>query len=266
MTLKGKVAVVTGAAGGLGRAYVIRLASLGAAIGAIDLNFAGSDDGYLASSQSLAEEVRSKGTRFASFEGDLGQRKIASKAIEAIVKDLGRIDILVNNAGGAITPVERSLPSSSPDEDSAKLFEANFWSTVHCCQAVAPIMQAQSSGSIINTSSIAAHTVAAGGRLALYGAAKAAVAHYTRTLACELGPKGIRVNCIAPGIIMTPRVKAQSEARGIGVGSDLRGIPLRRFGEAEDCAGVIEFLASDLSRYVTGECISVSGGALLTPH
>jgi NAD(P)-dependent dehydrogenase (short-subunit alcohol dehydrogenase family) len=266
VTLQGKVAVVTGAAGGLGRAYVNRLASLGADIGAIDLNLAGSDDGYLASAQSLAEEVRAKGTRFVSFEGDLGQRKTALEAIEAIVKHLGRIDVLVNNAGGAITPVERSLPSTSPDEDNSKLFEANLWSTVHCCQAVAPIMIAQSSGSIINTSSVAAHAVAAGGRLALYGAAKAAVAHYTRNLAAELGPKGVRVNCIAPGIIMTPRVKAQSQARGIGVESELRSIPLRRFGEAEDCAGVIEFLASDLSRYVTGECITVSGGALLTPH
>jgi 3-oxoacyl-[acyl-carrier protein] reductase len=242
------------------------LASLGADIGAIDLNFAGSDNGYLASAQSLAEEVRAKGVRFVSFEGDLAQRKTALEAIEAIVKDLGRIDILVNNAGGAITPVERSLPSTSPDEDNFKLFDANLWSTVHCCQAVAPIMKAQSSGSIINTSSVAGHAAAAGGRLALYGAAKAAVTHYTRSLAAELGPNGIRVNCIAPGIIMTPRVKAQSGARGIGVESELRGIPLRRFGEAEDCAGVIEFLASDLSRYITGECITVSGGALLTPH
>jgi NAD(P)-dependent dehydrogenase (short-subunit alcohol dehydrogenase family) len=266
VTLKGKVAVVTGAAGGLGRAYVNRLASLGADIGAIDLIFAGSDNGYLATSQSLAEEVGAKGSRFRSFEGDLGRRKTAFEAIDAILKEFGRIDILVNNAGGAITPVERSLPSKSPEEDNAKLFDANLWSTVHCCQAVVPTMQSQSSGSIINTSSVAAHSVAGGGRLALYGAAKAAVAHYTRNLAAELGPQGIRVNCIAPGIIMTPRVKAQSQARGIGVESELRGIPLRRFGEAEDCAGVIEFLASDLSRYVTGECITVSGGALLTPH
>jgi NAD(P)-dependent dehydrogenase (short-subunit alcohol dehydrogenase family) len=127
-------------------------------------------------------------------------------------------------------------------------------------------MKSQSSGSIINTSSVAAHSVAPNGRLALYGATKAAVTHYTRNLAAEVGPHGIRVNCIAPGIIMTPRVKAQSQARGIGVDSELKGIPMRRFGEAEDCAGVIEFLATDLSRYVTGECISASGGALLTPH
>lgn len=266
MLLQGKVAVVTGAAGGLGRAYVERLASLGADIGAIDLNFGGSDDGYLASAQSIGEAMRAKGRRFVSFEGDLGQRANAVEAIGAIVKQLGRIDILVNNAGGAITPVERSLPSVSPDEDNAKLFEANLWSTVYCCQAAIPVMKAQSSGSIINTSSLAALSVARGGRLALYGASKAAVTHYTRTLAAELGPHGIRVNCIAPGIIMTPRVKAQSLARGIGVDSELKKIPMQRFGEAEDCAGVIEFLATDLSRYVTGECISVSGGSSLTPH
>jgi NAD(P)-dependent dehydrogenase (short-subunit alcohol dehydrogenase family) len=264
--LQGKVAVVTGAAGGLGRAYVNRLASLGADIGAIDLNLDGSGNGYQASAQTIADEVQSRGKRFVSFQGDLGQRSTAFEAIDAIVRAFGRIDILVNNAGGAITPVERSSPSNSPQEDNSKLFDANLWSTVFCCQAAVPIMKSQSSGSIINTSSVAAHSVARGGRLAIYGAAKAAVAHYTRNLAAELGPHGIRVNCVAPGVIMTPRVKAQSQARGIGVESELKSIPMRRFGEAEDCAGVIEFLATDLSRYVTGECISVSGGALLTPH
>jgi NAD(P)-dependent dehydrogenase (short-subunit alcohol dehydrogenase family) len=263
MKLRGKVAIVTGAAGGLGRAYVTRLASLGADIGVLDLSFDTSDKGSI---RSIVDEVWSIGRRCVSFEGDLGQRATASEAIQRIASDLGRIDILVNNAGGAITPAERSSASNCPDEDISKLFDANLWSTVYCCQAAVPIMKAQSSGSIINTSSVAAHSIAANGRLALYGASKAAVAHFTRNLAAELGPHGIRVNCIAPGIIMTPRVKAQAQARGIGVDSELRNIPLRRFGEAEDCAGVIEFLATDLSRYVTGECISASGGALLTPH
>jgi NAD(P)-dependent dehydrogenase (short-subunit alcohol dehydrogenase family) len=240
--LQGKVAVVTGAAGGLGRAYVNRLASLGADIGAIDLNLYGSGNGYQASAQTIGDEVQSKGKRFVSFQGDLGQRNIAFEAIDAVVRAFARIDVLVNNAG---TPVERSSPSNSPEEDNSKLFDANLWSTIFCCQAAVPIMKSQSSGSIINTSSVAAHSVAPSGRLALYGAAKAAVTHYTRNLAAELGPHGIRVNCVAPGIIMTPRVKAQSQARGIGVESELKGIPMRRFGEAEDCAGVIEFLATD---------------------
>ncbi|MFB9262187.1 SDR family NAD(P)-dependent oxidoreductase [Bradyrhizobium erythrophlei] len=264
--LEGKVAIVTGAAGGLGRAYVNRLASLGADIGAIDLSFDGASTGFQTSARTVADEVQSKGRRCVTFQGDLGERRAACDAIEAVIRAFGRIDVLVNNAGGAITPVERSSPSNCPEEDAFKLFGANLWSTIFCCQAAVPIMKSQSSGSIINTSSVAAHSVAPNGRLALYGAAKAAVTHYTRNLAAELGPHGIRVNCIAPGIIMTPRVKAQSQARGIGVDSELKGIPMRRFGEAEDCAGVIEFLATDLSRYVTGECISASGGALLTPH
>jgi NAD(P)-dependent dehydrogenase (short-subunit alcohol dehydrogenase family) len=199
--LQGKVAVVTGAAGGLGRAYVNRLASLGADIGVIDLNLDGSGNGYQASAQTIADEVQSKGKRFMSFQGDLGQRNTAFEAIDAVVRAFGRIDVLVNNAGGAITPVERSSPSDSPEEDNSKLFDANLWSTVFCCQAAVPIMKSQSSGSIINTSSVAAHSVAPNGRLALYGAAKAAVTHYTRNLAAELGPHGIRVNCVAPGII-----------------------------------------------------------------
>jgi NAD(P)-dependent dehydrogenase (short-subunit alcohol dehydrogenase family) len=256
LKLEGKVAIVTGAAGGLGRAYVNRLASLGADIGAVDVSFDDAVSGFRTSARTIADEVQSKGRRCVSFEGDLGEKTTARAAI----------DVLVNNAGGAITPVERSSPSNCPEEDIFKLFGANLWSTIFCCQAAVPIMKSQSSGSIINTSSVAAHSVASNGRLALYGATKAAVTHYTRNLAAEVGPHGIRVNCIAPGIIMTPRVKAQSQARGIGVDSELKGIPMRRFGEAEDCAGVIEFLATDLSRYVTGECISASGGALLTPH
>jgi 3-oxoacyl-[acyl-carrier protein] reductase len=267
MKLKGKIAVVTGASGGLGRAYVARLAMLGADIGALDLTFGTSEsspDGLRR--PSISEGVRSFGGRCVTVPGDLGCRQTASAALNSIAEQLGPIDILVNNAGGALTPVERGAASVCPDEDIEKLFEANLWSTVYCCQAVAPMMKSRGSGSIINTSSVAGHAVVPNGRLALYGTAKAAITHYTRNLAAELGPHGIRVNCIAPGIIMTPRVKAQAQARGIGTDSELRGIPLRRFGEADDCAGVIEFLATDLSRYVTGQCIAVCGGSLLGAH
>jgi NAD(P)-dependent dehydrogenase (short-subunit alcohol dehydrogenase family) len=118
---------------------------------------------------------------------------------------------------------------------------------------------------IVNTSSTAARTVARGGSLSHYGSAKAAVTHYTRDLAAELGPSGIRVNAIAPGVMLTARVKSLAEQRGIGVASEANHVPLRRLGEVEDCAGVVEFLVTDLSRYVTGQCISVCGGASLTP-
>jgi NAD(P)-dependent dehydrogenase (short-subunit alcohol dehydrogenase family) len=92
------------------------------------------------------------------------------------------------------------------------------------------------------------------------------VTQYTRYLAAELGPYGIRANCLAPGIIMTSRVAAQAAARGVGTNEEADRVPLRRLGQVEDCAGVLEFLVTDLSQYVTGQVISVCGGAVLTPN
>jgi NAD(P)-dependent dehydrogenase (short-subunit alcohol dehydrogenase family) len=104
------------------------------------------------------------------------------------------------------------------------------------------------------------------GLLAAYSAAKAAVTQYTRYLAAELGPHGIRANCLAPGIMMTSRVAAQAATRGVGTNEEAERVPLRRLGQVEDCAGVLEFLVTDLSQYVTGQVISVCGGAVLTPN
>jgi len=266
MTLEGKVVIVTGAARGLGRAYALRLARLGADVAIFDVDLAGAGKfGEQLTAPSVAQEVQALGRESIEVEADLTDRKAVNDAVQRVHARFGRIDILVNNAGGAITPPERSNPSIVPDDDIRLIFDVNFMSTIYCCQAVAPIMMAQKAGVILNTSSTAARTVARGGSLSHYGAAKAAVTHYTRDLAAELGPSGIRVNAIAPGIMLTARVKSLAEQRGIGVASEARHVPLRRLGEVEDCAGVVEFLVSDLSRYVTGQCISVCGGATLTP-
>jgi 3-oxoacyl-[acyl-carrier protein] reductase len=144
--------------------------------------------------------------------------------------------------------------------------EVNYMSAVHCCQAIAPIMKRQGSGVIVNISSQSGTTTYNGGVLAAYAAAKAAVTHFTRYLAAELGPYGIRANCLSPGVMMTARVAAQAKARGIGTDDEAKKIPLGRLGQVEDCAGVLEFLTTDLSQYVTGQVISVCGGAVLTPH
>ncbi|MGO4836318.1 SDR family NAD(P)-dependent oxidoreductase, partial [Rhizobiaceae sp. 2RAB30] len=135
-----------------------------------------------------------------------------------------------------------------------------------CCQSAAPIMKEQGSGAIVNVTSQTGVSILPGGLLAVYGAAKAAVAMLTRNLASELGPHGIRVNAIAPGIIMTARVAAQAAARGIGTDTQAQSLPLRRLGTVEDCAGVLEFLVTDLSQYVTGQVICADGGAVLTPN
>lgn len=125
-------------------------------------------------------------------------------------------------------------------------------------------MIAQKAGAIVNTSSVLGRMVAGGGRFAHYGMAKAAIVQYSRALAVEVGPLGIRVNCIEPGIILTERIKRLAEERDVGTDKNLASIPLGRHGSPEDCANVVEFLVSDLSGYVTGQVISVSGGADLT--
>ena len=266
MKLLGKTAVVTGAARGLGRAYALRLASLGADVVVVDIKLDGAADfGERLNAASVPKEIELLGRRSLGLEADLAQRDAAFNAIAAALEAFGRIDILVNNAGGALTPAERSSASESPEEDTRFLFDVNYMSAVHCCQAVAPIMKRQGSGVIVNISSQSGITTYKKGLLAAYAASKAAVTHYTRYLAAELGPHGIRANCLAPGVMMTARVAAQAAQRGIGTADELAQIPLRRFGQVEDCAGVLEFLTTDLSQYVTGQVISVCGGAVLTP-
>lgn len=266
MSLDGKVAIVTGGARGLGRAYALRLARLGADVAVFDIDLQGASKfGEVLSAPTVVAEIDALGRRGLAVQADLGQRAAVEDAVARVLRELGRIDILVNNAGGAITPVERSKPSIVPDEDVRLIMDANFMSTLHCCQAVIPTMKAQESGVIVNTASVAAWMIGRGGNLSLYGVSKAAVTHLTRDLAAELGPFGIRVNAIAPGVMLTARVKSLAEQRGIGTEAEARRIPLRRLGEPEDCAGVIEFLVGDLSRYVTGQCISVCGGTSLTP-
>jgi NAD(P)-dependent dehydrogenase (short-subunit alcohol dehydrogenase family) len=266
MKLQGKTAIVTGGARGLGRAYALRLASLGADVAIIDIKLDGAAEfGERLSAPSVAAEIEQMGRRSLGIQADLTQRSQAFAAIEAACEALGRIDILVNNAGGALTPAERSHASVTPEEDTRLLMDVNFMSTLHCCQAVAPLMKRQSSGVIVNISSQSAITTYNQGLLAVYAAAKAAVTHYTRYLAAELGPEGIRANCLAPGVMLTARVAAQAAARGIGTDAEAAKLPLRRLGQVEDCAGVLEFLVTDLSQYVTGQVISVCGGAVLTP-
>jgi NAD(P)-dependent dehydrogenase (short-subunit alcohol dehydrogenase family) len=265
--LLGKVAAVTGAARGLGRAYALRLAQLGADVAVIDIRLdAAAEFGETLSAESVPAEIEKLGRRSVGVQADLARRGEAQGAIQRTLETFGRIDVLVNNAGGALTPAERSRASETPEEDTRFLLDVNYMSAVHCCQAVAPIMKRQGSGVIVNISSQSAISTYQQGLLAGYSAAKAAVTHYTRYLAAELGPYGIRANCIAPGIMMTARVAALAARRGVGTDEEAVSIPLRRLGRVEDCVGALEFLVTDLSQYVTGQVISVCGGAVLTPN
>ncbi|MGI4816191.1 MAG: SDR family NAD(P)-dependent oxidoreductase [Janthinobacterium lividum] len=267
MKLAGKVAIVTGSARGIGRAFALRLASLGADVVITDLNLDGASQyGETLTAATVPDEIRALGRRSIGVQGDLTKQQDVQNVIDRTLAEFGRIDILVNNAGGAIAPVERSKASVMPQEDVDLMFKVNMTSTILCAQAVVPTMRAQHSGIIVNVSSMAGlYPAVRRGALAHYGMAKTAVIQFTRFLAEEVGPDGIRVNCLSPGSIATARIKALSAARNIGTSADEEQIPLRRLGTAEDCAGVLEFLTTDLSAYVSGQCISVCGGRVLTP-
>ncbi|MBZ9646898.1 SDR family oxidoreductase [Sphingobium sp. 3R8] len=258
--LAGKCAIVTGGAGGIGRAYGLRLAQLGANVAIIDVDLhVAARWGEKLSADTIDEELRAYGVSALAIQADLSNRLAATAAIDEIGRTFGRIDILVNNAGGAITPIETSFASQSNDAELASIFGVNFYSMVYCCQAALPILKRQG-GAIVNVSTIGVDLAPASGAIAGYAAAKAAVLRYTRHLAVEVGPHAIRVNAIAPGIIETARVMAQSNQRDLGTDKQAQVIPLRRLGTAADCTGTLEYLVTDMSLYVTGECIRVSGG------
>lgn len=263
--LDGKVALVTGAGRGLGRSYALRLARLGAdvVINDIDLYSYRKFNEEL-TADTVVDEVRNLKRRSLGIECDAANRKEVDGMFEQILKEFGRIDILINNAGGLQVNPETSFASSVPEEDFRREVDRNLMSCVFCCQAAAKPMKQQKSGRIVNVSSQGGLRGAANGYYASYGAAKAAIINYTRFLAGELASHGINVNCIAPAFIGTDRLMQQSFNNKPGRLEALeKTIPLGRVGTPEDCAKVVEFLVTDLSDYVVGQCIRICGGVLL---
>lgn len=232
--LDGRVAVVTGAARGIGRAISLALARFGA-----DLAICDRDEEGLAS---LADEI--DGLRRGVLAGVLDVRE--PDAVDSFLNDVsatyGRVEILVNNAGGGFEAPFIELRSKGQEA----LIAENFSSVTHFVRGVLPLVPG-TGGSIINITSIEAHR--AGPGFAIYSAMKAAVANLSCSLALELGDRLIRVNCVAPDVISTP-----------GVGEVGGGTPLLRRGHVDDVAGAVVFLAGDLSRFVTGTTIHVDGG------
>jgi NAD(P)-dependent dehydrogenase (short-subunit alcohol dehydrogenase family) len=260
-TLTGKSAVVTGAARGIGRACAVRLAELGADVAVVDIDLRSGQHYDGEPEGTTVEQIEHLGRRSLGIQSDLSIERQARAAISSVVESSGGVDILVNAAGGAVTPYQRSRASDSPIDDVRKLIDVNLMSTIYCCQAAVPSMRAAGSGAIVNVASTAAFSVFRDGSLAAYAMAKAAVVHWTRHLAAELGADGIRVNMFAPGITLTGRVVAESSATGFA--SRAQEVPMGRLGTPEDCANVMEFLVSDLSGFVTGRCVPVDGGWVL---
>ncbi|MAE60858.1 MAG: hypothetical protein CMJ49_05805 [Planctomycetaceae bacterium] len=254
--LEGKVALVTGSGRGLGRAYALRLAGLGADIVVNDVNLdAASQYDEELSAATVMDEVRNLGRRALGIQADVASSDQVNDMFGRVLDEFGHLDILVNNAGGGL----KAPGDPSPQDSFDFTVQINLMSAVNCCEAARAPMQRQGTGKIVNVSSLCGLRGTEGG--AAYSIAKAGVAHYTRVLAAQLGPHGIQVNCIAPGMIMTSRKIAEGIADPDRKHADK--IALRRLGTPEDCARVVEFLTTDLSDYVTGQCISVCGGIVL---
>jgi 3-oxoacyl-[acyl-carrier protein] reductase len=269
--LDGAVALVTGAARGLGRAYALRLARLGAAVGVTDVRFDSFEDyaeeTELAGGVTVMEEIRAAGGRAHGVEADAASATSMRRAVREIADALGGAPtICICNAGGGLVTrtdaeaaraIKASAASRTRASDLKALLDRNLGTTIATVGAVVPGMQKAGGGAIVTVSSMAGLQPTNDGSYAAYGAAKAGVVTYTRYLAQELGPHGIRVNCIAPGYIATGRVRRQFEALGVEKVSSR--IALRRLGTTEDCAGAVEFLVTPLSAYVTGVVLPVDG-------
>jgi len=256
--LSGRTAIVTGAGRGIGRACARRLARLGADVAVLDVDLRSGDRYTGEPRDTPEEEIIRLGRRAIGLHADVTVEAEVREAIDAVLEEWQRIDVLINAAGGAVTPYHQSSPSAASAADVQRLIDLNVLSVVHSCQAVASAMRRHGRGAIVNIASVAAFGVLPGGRNAGYAAAKAALVHWTRHLAADLGPDGIRVNAIAPGITLTGRVVAESAQTGFA--DRAHEVPLRRLGTPEDCADVVEFLVGDLAAFVTGQCVVVDGG------
>jgi 3-oxoacyl-[acyl-carrier protein] reductase len=244
MKLNDKVALVTGASRGLGKAIALQLANDGAQV---VVNFAASAD----KAAEVVSTIQSGGGKALAMQADVSNLEEVEKMVDTIYEQLGRIDILVNNAG--VTRDE--LLISMEREDWDKVISTNLGGLFNCTKAVAKYMMVQKNGRIINMSSVAGER---GGRgQSNYAASKGAVNAFTRSVAMELARKKITVNAVAPGVVAT---EMSSEVIRRAQDIILDSVALKRLGQPEEIAKVVAFLASDDSSYITGEIIRVDGG------
>lgn len=242
--LEGKTALITGAARGIGKAIALKFASEGANIAFTDLVI---DE----TGEATEHEIASLGVKCKGYASNAASFEEAHKVVDQVMQDFGRVDILVNNAG--ITKDGLMMRMSEQQWDA--VINVNLKSAFNFVHAVAPVMMRQKSGSIVNMSSVVGVSGNAG--QANYSASKAGMIGLAKSVAKELGSRGIRANAIAPGFIITEMTGQLSEE----VRNEwAKQIPLRRGGTPEDVANVALFLASDLSSYVSGQVINVCGG------
>jgi len=247
MKLKNRVAIVTGAARGIGKAIALAFLTEGAKVAIID-----SDKVRL---EIFRREIEKEYNEAITIPCDITKSSDVKEMVDQVGRKYGRIDILVNNAG----IIRRGTIETVTEEDWDRVIEVNLKGTFNCCKAVVEIMKSQKYGKIVNVSSIAGKlgdiTSAPG-----YGPSKAGVDALTKTLARQLAPYGINVNGVSPHAIETEMSAQWSEERRKEI---IASIPLGRLGEPEDVAEAVLFLASDRASFITGEILDVNGGALM---
>jgi 3-oxoacyl-[acyl-carrier protein] reductase len=255
MRLDGRIAIVTGASSGFGRATAIRLAEEGASVVVADLDERGGEE-----TVALVEKT---GGEALLVVGDIATDAGARAVVEQALGRFGTVDVLVNNAG--IAPPEPSESWDAAEESWDRVIRINLKSVYLCSRAVMPVLLAKGSGSIVNVASIAATRAVSG---ASYAAAKAGILGYTHQVATEVAPRGVRINCVSPGFMRTPM--STGERRGLDAAAQEERIaamatrpPMQRIGSVDDIAAAIAYLASDDARYVTGQEIVVDGGYLV---
>ncbi|MBV6521821.1 MAG: 3-oxoacyl-[acyl-carrier-protein] reductase FabG [Gemmatimonadaceae bacterium] len=246
-TLAGQVALVTGAGRGIGAAIACELAERGCDLGLVDVDAAGGLNG-------VAETVRSGGRRALAMSADVTSMTAAEANVTAVIRELGRLDILVCCAGITRDAVVWKMSEEAWDT----VLAVNLKGCFTYCRAAAPVLRGQRRGRIVTIASINGMRGKAG--QANYAASKAGVIALTKTLARELGPSGVTVNCIAPGFIRTAMTAVLPEAIVAGA---IAETALGRLGDPEDVARTAAFLCSEGARHITGEIIKVDGGQYL---
>lgn len=245
--LKGKCAIVTGAAKGIGKAIALKLASLGANI---VLNYRSSEEKAI----ETENEIKALGVEVLRVKGDISNISDVENLINSAKEKFGKIDIMVNNAG--IT--KDTLILRMKEEDFNSVIDVNLKGVFNCLKTITPVMVKQREGRIINLSSVVG--IAGNAGQVNYAASKAGVIGMTKSLAKEIGARGITVNAVAPGFIETDMTEVLGEKFKE---ETKKAIPLKRLGKPEDVANVVAFLASEDADYITGQVIQVDGGMVM---
>jgi len=251
MRLQNKNAIVTGGAGGIGRATSLAFASEGANVAVVDLN--------VDAAEAVAEEIRAAGGTAIAIGADVSSEADIERVVASVVEGFGGVDVVFNNAG----IIRRTTAVETTVEEWDRVFGVNVRAIFLMCKHVVPIMAANGGGSIVNTGS--GWGLKGGGQAISYCASKGAVVNMTRALAIDHGPQGIRVNSVNPGDVDTGMLR--DEARQLG--QDQAGFlaeaaerPLNRMGQPSEIAAAVVWLASDESSYVTGSALVVDGGGI----